>query len=467
MAEYAISFDASSNQYITTDLAPVNDDFEIELKIKFGSVATSEPHKFVFGNYGSQFYAYHHKWDGLKVKLSLSGGGASHLLTGAKYSADDEVTLRITYTKGGTFALYEDDVLAESVSVSDVYGSDFGSMTIGAVDNPANSTRDFDGEIHYFKYTDNADSSRSRHYEFNEGAGLVVGDSLETPDLGANDGTLTGFVGDDSQWILISGGGAENYSGVVLSIATAISNLVGHKNAFGVVSQNETIDGQVSGTKSTTGASSSSHTANTLISAAKKAATLLSSSNIVTSSVQAIGHRLASLVSSVTPQSENSGKKKGFSALVSSIVTGTSVSATTQRGGVIASSNTVATLIGAGESLLEVYGYAVSSNVPTTLVNGFKAALGAASTIQTAQSSVQGKKQGQGFIESESGTATSLLAFAARAGWIESVGVARTFVTGMNPEANIPKRRYSITVTRPGISYVCHRNSQLTYRAVI
>lgn len=59
-----------------------------------------------------------------------------------------------------------------------------------------------EGQCEYFKYTDNHNSSNSREYLFNEGSGSSVADELNS-----QDGTLTNFPGDDSQWILLSGGG--------------------------------------------------------------------------------------------------------------------------------------------------------------------------------------------------------------------------------------------------------------------
>lgn len=281
------------------------------------------------------------------------------------------------------------------------------------------------------------------NYLLNEGAGNAAADSLTTY---AN-AVIYGYV-DDAIWVLLSGGAAEEYSGSIASTVAVLSVLLASKATGSLLAVSQTPSATATGRKS--------------------AGALLAASEIVTASLAAVGQRLASIVTSSTSQTSSNGQKSALQSLLSSVLPNISLAAKTSRQGAVASSQSVLTsLIGTADDLISAYGYVVSSQVPQSLVTGFKAAVGALSIIQAPQTSANGRKDTAAPLSTSLGSATALIALAAKAGWLESIVVARTFVVGVNPSANIPKRTYSIHATLPGLHLHRRVDSALRYQRVI
>jgi hypothetical protein len=211
-----------------------------------------------------------------------------------------------------------------------------------------------------------------------------------------------------------------------------------------------------------------SQIANAVLSGRKGASGLFSVSQTLTTALTATAGRLANILVSASASASTSGKKSALSSLVSSVIQSTGLSAKTHRQGIAASSNAVlTTLIGTGDNLIRAYGYIESSQMPNSMVSGFKATLGALSVLEGANTSASGIKGAHGAASSHACSATALIALAAKAGWLQSLNIARTLVVGVNPDANIPRRRYSIHAMLPEMRLHRRFDSTLHYARVV
>lgn len=451
---WAVDFDYASQQYGKTNYAPPDSDFEIEIDVTFGSVSTSENHKTLFsydddGSSNAILTLYHHKWDGVKAQISTGGLGQIVTVTGPKYAAGARKKFKVVYQKLSQIELWIDDVLHASMPITYDYGA-FKSLRLA---HKSTSGDYFDGLIHSFKCTDLA-GPRDRLFAMNEGAGAEINDSL-FPLNAERSASLVNFPGDDSQWILISGGGgAESHSGFLVSVGTANLISTGLKNGFGVSLSSNVSASSVLALARKFGVSASTNAADTSSSGFAHMLGYIISSAISQTSATGVKNefvsKLGALASVNASNSAIAGFKSAFGTLSEShalqaLVAGFKAAFS----GISSTTGTVTTVSGTADDLIRLSGFAISSNATAAVVEGLKIALGAILISSAANSTNSGAKSAQGAATSDTSATTQLLALAHKAGVLISANEVNTLIIGYNPDSDNPVARTRTTGVLP------------------
>lgn len=206
MANYALDFNGST-QYATLPAAPIVTDGDIttiEAVVTIDSVTIDGA---IAGNWqgsADRWLLYYDAPDGLTPDgwtLVLYSSAGLRRLGGYIATAGETNTVKFVIDRTVNIAtMYVDDVLINSISVSSSYN--FSDTTYVAQDGAG--TKYFNGQIERITISHSVNVASNRNYQFNEGSGITLADSLNP---GVNDGNYYNPPANDAQWVLLSGGG--------------------------------------------------------------------------------------------------------------------------------------------------------------------------------------------------------------------------------------------------------------------
>ena len=241
MADYALKFTGSEYAMLAIQPASTsNEKWELETKVRIDDVSVDAT---VVGNFSGtelRWMLYYDAPDGSTPDgwTFLIYDGVSALRVGGYVPTAGETNkILIAYDRDiATAAIYVDDVLIDFTG-----GTSTGTfLNVAYVGQDGTGARFFKGLIEYVHHTQTITTSRNRQYDFNEGSGISLSDTLM---LGA-DGDYFNAPALDAQWELLGAGGPTTHE-VAISLLTNVSNTAAKQAIFGVES-GFTVDGGIS-----------------------------------------------------------------------------------------------------------------------------------------------------------------------------------------------------------------------------